>query len=255
MINMLAWREVEIVIPQGVIIASDSKQEWLLPWWWENYAKYNSFPVTFVDFGLSEEGKAFCREKGELVEVPSFPFLGTKESVTEEKKECWETLYKEMYACWEKRSLWHKKSLALLQTPYHHTLWLDTDCEVHTSLSSLFEQIATAKGLLLCPEGLLSKNELLEDEILFNSGVIGFTKGSSHIMEWAEETLLKHNSHFGDQNLLSRLIHERKWPIQLLDPLYNWRHIIGEKNPDVKITHWVGEAGKFLISLKQMKFL
>lgn len=253
---MLSWRTDEVVIPRGIIVGSDEKQEWLLPWWWENYKRHNDFPVTFVDFGLSEKAKSFCKERGELIEIPlPCSFLGIKEAVCREKQELWEAIYKEMYACWEKRSLWHQKPLALLQTPYQHTIWLDTDCEVHNSLSPMFEQIDPVKGILLCREGLLNKNDLLEDEVLFNSGVIGFTKGSPHIMEWAQETLLQHSSHFGDQNLLSRLIYERKWPVQLLDKLYNWRQIIGEKDPNVKITHWVGEAGKFMISLKQLNVL
>ncbi|MBS0627493.1 MAG: hypothetical protein JSS09_04710 [Verrucomicrobia bacterium] len=253
---MLTWRNPEVIIPKGIIIGSDEKQEWLLPWWWENYAKHNNFPVTFIDFGLSERGKAFCKSIGELTSIPSFySSLGIKETVSQEKQKFWEAIYKEMYACWEKRSLWHKKPLALLQTPYQHTLWLDTDCEVHDSLDPLFDQIAKAKGLLLCKEGLLNKNDLLTDEILFNSGVIGFSKGSPYILEWAQETLLQHNAHFGDQNLLSRLIHERKWPVEHLDKLYNWRQIVGEKDPNVKITHWVGEAGKFMISLKQLNLL
>jgi hypothetical protein len=257
---MLVWRDVEVTNSCGVIIASNEKQEWLLPWWWENYTQHNAFPVTFVDFGLSEEGKDFCRQRGEVVEIPFLPSIGAKEEAEEEKGKFWEATYGSS-TWWDKRNFWHKKPIALLQTPYQHTLWLDIDCEVHASLAPLFRQIAEKEAILLCPEPEEAqeydreKGHIFPDEVLFNSGVIGFTKGSSHIMEWAHHTLKEHGSYLGDQNLLSRLIYEKKWPVQILDRLYNWRQITHGKHPDVKITHWVGESGKFFISLKKHHFL
>ncbi len=257
---MLAWREVEAVIPQGVMVASNEKQEWLLPWWWENYTKHNNYPVTFVDFGLSEEGKNFCRQRGELVEIPVIPSLGVKEEVKGERGQFWETIY-ESSAWWEKRTLWHKKPIALLQTPYEYTLWLDTDCEIHSSLTPLFIKMGEKEAVLICPEPEeaqeydRAKGHIFADEVLFNSGVIGFIRGSPHILEWAYHTIKEHGSHLGDQNLLSRLIYEKKWPVQILDRLYNWRQITHGKHPDVKITHWVGDLGKFFISMKKLDFL
>jgi len=41
----------------------DKGQQWLLPWWWEQYSAHNSYPVVFVDFGLSEKGIA-CAKRG-----------------------------------------------------------------------------------------------------------------------------------------------------------------------------------------------
>lgn len=257
---MLAWREVDTIIPQGVMVASNEKQEWLLPWWWENYVRYNNFPVTFVDFGLSEEGKTFCRQRGELVQMPFCPPIGEKEDTKVERGEFWETIYGSR-GWWEKRSLWHKKPIALLQTPYQHTLWLDTDCEVHASLLPLFIKIAEEEAVLICPEPEEAqkhdreRGHIFADEILFNSGVIGFTRESPYILEWACHTLKEHGDHLGDQNLLSRLIYEKKWPTQILDRLYNWRQLTDGKNPDVKITHWVGDSGKFFISMKKLHLL
>jgi hypothetical protein len=257
---MLAWKEVSKVEPRGVLVGTNAKQEWILPWWWENYIRHNSLPVTFVDLGLSEEGKAFCRERGNLSVIPSFDFLGDREKTKEERAEFWETIY-EGRSWWHKRGVWHHKPIALLQTPYENTLWLDADCEVHADLSFLFDQVMHHKKLLLCPEPEEAqefdreKGHLFPDEILFNSGVIGYARGSDHILKWAEKTLVEHGEHWGDQNLLSRLIYEENWPVQILDREYNWRALAHGKNPDAKITHWVGEAGKFFISLKQMRFL
>ncbi len=258
---MLTWRGVKNVIVKGIIVASDEKQEWLLPWWWDNYSKHNVFPVTFIDFGLSERGKEFCRERGELVELPTIPSdIGSKEGAEANLGRFWESIYGSN-TWWEKRKAWHKKPVALLQTPYLHTLWLDTDCEVQACLAPLFDQIAKKEGLLLCPEPEKAqeydreRGHIFSDEILFNSGVIGFTRGCSYIEEWARQTLSDHGSYLGDQNLLSRLIYQKKWPVQILDRLYNWRRINDGKHPDVKITHWVGESGKFFISLQKLQVL
>ena len=55
------WRTEGLKEGDGVIVGSDYSQEWLLPWWWENYTKHNRYPVTFVDFGLSQEPIELCR--------------------------------------------------------------------------------------------------------------------------------------------------------------------------------------------------
>lgn len=257
---MLTWKEIEQAEEAGVLVGTNAKQEWLLPWWWENYSRHNAFPVTFVDLGLSEGGRAFCQDKGRLVSIPSFNFLGERDQTKEERAQFWESIY-EGRSWWNKRGVWHHKPIALLQTPYEYTLWLDADCEVQADLSPLFKQIALHRQLLLCPEPEEAqdfdreKGHLFPEEILFNSGVIGYVRGSNNILSWAQQTLTEHGSHWGDQNLLSRLIYKENWPVQILDRVYNWRALAHGKNPDAKITHWVGEAGKFFISLKQMHFL
>lgn len=240
---------------QGVVIASDAKQEWMLPWWWKNYSRYNTYCVTFIDLGLSEEAREFCKEKGQLIEIPPIPLVGTKEVVSKETSKFWESL-SDGRSWWEKRSLWHKKPIALLQTPYERTIWLDTDCEVKGSLEPLFQKITSTQNILICKDPEILQQEarkkgfILSDEILFNSGVIGFVKGSSHIFEWAKKTVEEHAFYFGDDTLLSRLIYENNWTVEPLDSLYNWRDLVQGPHLDAKISHWAGEAGKFFISLK-----
>lgn len=254
---MLKWREARC--SKGILVASDAKQEWLLPWWWDKYSKYNSFPVTFVDLGLSNEGRDFCLQKGELIALP-FCSLGEKQEVELEQGLRWEESY-ESSTWWEKRVFWHKKPLALLQSPYQSTLWLDTDCEVLASLSSLLDQIERSEKLFLCPETKEAqdldkeKGNLFPDEVLYNSGVIGFAHGSEYVLEWAYQTIQQHGKFFGDQNLLSRLIYEKNWPVQILDSLYNWQELTQGKNPNVKISHWLGDKGKFFVSMKKLHFL
>ncbi len=245
---------------RGVLVGSDEKQEWLLPWWWDNYRAHNEYPVTFVDFGLSEQGKNFCRLRGELVPIREPGNVGRKEKVQEERGRFWEEIYGST-RWWDKRPCWHQKPIAMLTAPYETNVWLDTDCEVLGPLTSLFEAVERGEGIALCPEPEEAqqfdreRGHIFPDEILFNSGVVGFARGSPQVTAWAESTLTDEHHHLGDQNLLSRLIYERHWPVQILDRRYNWRELTHGKRSDVLISHWVGDAGKFFISMKQLRFL
>ncbi len=250
---MLEWSPFFSEQKEGVIVAIDENQEWLLPWWWENYSKYNRFPVTFVDLGLSIKAREFCREKGNLVELPLNAHARNSDFQSQELEQDSQSFHEDSF---RKRRCWHKKPLAMLQTPYLYSLWLDVDCEVRASLLPLFVQIASKEFLLICPEHeslqkrLSSEGTLLKGEIFFNSGVIGFRKGSFYILEWALFTLENQNSYFGDQNILSRLIFNLNWPVEILDPTYNWYGSIYEIPSDVKVVHWAGDMGKFLLSLR-----
>jgi hypothetical protein len=255
---MPKWREVENPLLQGVIVASDRCQEWILPWWWDQYHRHNDFPVTFVDLGLSQEAQSWCREKGECISLPEVSFVDPGSEKAEERILFWQKTYHT--SGWrKKRGLWHKKPVALLQSPYERSLWLDIDCEVRGDLAPVFSRITDS--LLLCPETKevqefdYAQGNLLSKEILFNSGVIGFRRNSSYILKWAQATCLEHFQYFGDQNLLSRLIYDNKWPVDILDSAYNFRGNFPAEKQGVKIVHWVGETGKFFISQKQLGFL
>jgi hypothetical protein len=257
---MFEWRNVDHETPYGIIVASDQKQEWMLPWWWKNYKQHNSFPVTFVDFGLSPSMKDWCREHGELIHLPNLEYAASKNNTDKTKVDFWETIY-EGRSWWEKRVFWHQKPLAMLQTPYRYSLWLDTDCEVLAPLQELFAKLQKNEGLLIAQETRdmqefdLAKGQLLPGEVLYNSGVIGYRKRALEILEWARFTHSEHGLHWSDQNLLSRMIFEKGWRVQELDPSYNWRALTDGISANAKIIHWVGESGKFFISLKAQNLL
>ena len=63
------WQKTTPTKEKGILVGCDSKQEWLLEWWYERYSAENQFPVTFADFGMSEKAKAWCARHGELIEV------------------------------------------------------------------------------------------------------------------------------------------------------------------------------------------
>ena len=58
------WQSHDVIFPKGIIVASDMQQEWLLPWWWEHYTRFNSFPVAFIDFGMSKERENGVKSEG-----------------------------------------------------------------------------------------------------------------------------------------------------------------------------------------------
>ena len=64
------WRSGNFKQMDGIVVGADLTQEWLLPWWWSHYSRFNSLPVAFIDFGMSDEMKKWCQERGELIPLP-----------------------------------------------------------------------------------------------------------------------------------------------------------------------------------------
>jgi hypothetical protein len=242
-------------IKEGIIVGCDSSQEWLLPWWWSRYSEHNGTPVTFIDFGMSEKAQKFCRDLGDLISVhDSMDFISCKDDVSSEVAAVWEAIYKARV--WDYRKGWFKKPFAMLLSPYKKTVWLDLDCEVLTSLSSLFKECADLESIAIAREPehlqtLLREQGLLyEDEVLYNSGVIVFQQGAELIEEWVCKTIANNSEFVGDQNLISRIIHQKKSTILELPAIYNWRifannepsHVI--VHPETAIIHWASDWGK-----------
>lgn len=231
----------------GILVGCDEAQEWLLPWWWKNYSSFNQFPVSFVDLGLSEEGRKWCEDRGELLYCHAEKRPASKEEINPKVASRWEEIYGE--DLWKSRQSWFQKPLCMLQSPYERTIWLDLDCEVLGSLHDLFSYCECKAGLGMAQEPHssqlqeMAKGLLLPNEVLFNSGVIVFSKGSSLVKKWANEAQKKSAEFWGDGHLLSRLIHIEKYDIQVLPDVYNWRMSQGI-HLSASIVHWVGSWGK-----------
>lgn len=226
----------------GILVAADESLEWLLPWWWERLQTQNRLPVCFVDLGLSHYGRSFCQQRGELVNLsmqPTFSALSDETS--------WETLFGKNWK--EKRSGWFKKPFAFLTTPFEKTLWLDIDCEVLKPIDALFEregEIHLATESESTQERERGLRILVEEESLYNSGVVLYSHGSSLIGKWAEAVAQQGKQFCSDQHVLSHLIYETKYPIHLLEKEYNW-HMAWGLNIHAAIIHWVGSWGKEFI--------
>lgn len=229
------WRTSPVRDEKGIVVATDQTQEWLLPWWWENYRKHNDYPVAFVNFGMSFEKKAWCKERGEL--IPLFVadiFVKEKEEIDPSICADWEKEFGTKF--WPCRNAWFKKPLACLQSPFKHSIWIDLDCEIRASLAGLFERIRTVSLV----------KERSGPPAIYNSGVILFNHGHPLIEEWADQSFEKNQSFAGDQDILSHIIAEKKYPVDELPACYNWSRY-HEDHPDVVIHHWHGEFGRSVI--------
>jgi hypothetical protein len=257
MLNNIAWVHNTPLLPSGIIIGCDEKQEWILPWWWKNYSTHNTLPVLFVDFGLSNEAMEWCEQRGKLVSLPSqIPSIKTKNQIENSTIEQWESAYGNGF--WKGRSSWFKKPFALLHTPFERTLWLDVDCEVKANLQPLFSE--KVKQISLAPEPEYAQAHMqafsikATEETIYNSGVILFPHGTTVILDWAQACIERSDAFWSDQHLLSRLLHEKQIQVDELSQLYNWHMALG-KNEQAQIIHWLGDPGKEYICLNLHGFL
>jgi len=229
---------------EGVLVAADANQEWLLSWWWENYSRFNQYPVTFVDLGLTEQGRRWCDERGAWLAMPKCDLpIADKSQIDPGLVAEWEFFYGKTF--WPKRPLFFLKPLICLQTPYEKTLWLDLDCEVRCCVSEVFAYLQNP-GFCISQDLTLSSTQ---QKTIYNGGVIGFSKRHPLLIEWSKRVFDQNAFFFSDQELLSHLIVEG---ITVLPSLYQWSHYFGD-NAIARIVHWHGELGKKAIKLAMRK--
>ncbi len=254
------WTNITATLDKGMLVGADEALEWILPWWWHHYSKHNNFPVTFIDFGMSDKGKRWCAERGNVVnfDIP-MNFMTTPDSIPEEYKKKWNSRFK-ITNLYDLRIKWFKKPLAMLLSPYTLTLWTDLDCEIKGNLGPLFDQPLNDNGLGIVLEPSLSIMEavmkgLLEpDENRYNSGVLLFERGSYPIARWAELSVKENHKFAGDQDLLSYIIEKEQLNVCELSEIYNWRIVLLGVNKNSLIDHWLADWGKNQIR-KQIEIL
>lgn len=225
---------------QGVLVACDKEQEWMLKWWWFHYSKHNRYPVVFVDLGMSQEIKEWCRQKGQLAPlVCPKDLLIPKHLVPKEQIEAWEKICGDIP--WDLREPWFRKPFAMLQTPFECTIWTDLDCEITGSLTPLFQKAHTHSGI-----GVARERRYTLEEAGYNSGVIVYQKESPVLIRWAEKCHRHNDQYLGDQDVLSDIINTENLEITELPDIYNWRMKFGV-NFEAVIIHWCGRWGKEII--------
>ncbi len=230
---------------RGILVGSDKNGEALLEFWWKNYTLNFSYPVAFVDFGLSESGKKWCKERGEL--IPFEKDISSIVEATAPKNSLIEKFFGKNYKT--HRQSWLKKPFACLMTPFKETVWIDTDCLIQKPLLQIFYSLSKTCDIALVPEPedvqLQSKllKHIHKDEILYNSGVIVFRKECEVISAWAEILIEGKEAFPGDQDALSRVIYRNKFAVGELSPLYNWPWY-APLNRSAFIIHFMGDRGK-----------
>ena len=228
----------------GIIVGSNQLQEWLLPWWWENYSRHNRFPVGFVDFGMSDDTKKWCRDRGELIAGPAMDGkVLDREEVDPLLAGQWESRYGDCF--WAYRNAWFQKPLACLLSPFRRTIWIDNDCEVRKPIDALFDACNHPSNVALARDAGADTAPLP----IYNSGVIAFQRGAFLIQEWAKQSLQRNGRYRGDQDLLSQIIREKGIRVHELPHIYNWASY-HDVQDEVVICHWLGDLGKALLHTK-----
>ncbi len=223
----------------GVITGLDQRQEWLLPIFWDQYKKFNAYPVVFVDFGMSQQGIEWCQKQGIYQKLHTS--LDYKKPRDETLIEAFEKRYGK--SIWEVRPSWFKKPYAMKQSPFEKSLWLDLDCLVHQALSPIFDLLHLGSEFALARNREPYVDFLLPGEIDYNGGVIAFNSPGRVIDQWIRLIEEEPNAFPGDQEFLSRVIHRDKPPFIELPPIYNWYHG-WPKSDEVVIEHYCGGNGK-----------
>jgi|JI9StandDraft_1071089.scaffolds.fasta_scaffold62004_2 hypothetical protein len=231
----------------GVIVGCDVKAEWLLPWWWRHYRAHSSYPVAFIDFGMSKKAQKFCEERGRVVTLQLEKPLLVAETAPEEG--VYDLMFEPGFR--EIRYAWLKKPLACLQSPFERTVWIDLDCRVEGKIDPIFEKLGVVADIALVrdrpfmQEVYKKTKTILEGEVMYNSGVVGFVKGSTTIRDWADIILEGKHTFPGDQDALSRVIFTQKRAVIELPLLYNWCWA-DPPVPGIVITHFMGAGKKWL---------
>ncbi len=219
----------------GVVVAADQGAEWLLPWWWDCYSKHHKQPVAFIDFGMKSAAKLWCKERGILIPFAGQrDFVKSKEKISLKNQQKWEAIYGPKV--WQARCSWFKKPLAMLQTPFQKSVWMDLDCEVCQPIDGIFDGVQ---------DGMLGAVRV-EKKAHYNSGVIVYDKESTLLKAWIEACLKKSATCIGDETLLSQLICTKRYPFKEISPQFNWMMGWGY-HADLKIAHWAASWGKLCI--------
>jgi hypothetical protein len=231
----------------GVICGTDAHQEWLLPWWWERYSACNNFPVTFVDYGMTQSARQWCEKKGELIALDiDMGFVKTREEIDPELVPIWDA-----WVDWNSRKAWYKKPFALLHSRYGRGVWLDLDCEVLGSIEPLFSLCDSESQIALARH----RNDHLprfHPDIYYNGGVIVFEHGAEIIERWARDAVERNQYFPGDDFLLTALVRECQLKIIELPDIYHW-NIINGINPNAVIVHWMCNKKNYIKAYGGMK--
>lgn len=200
-----------------VITGCDEKTAWQLDWFLANYRENAYEPLIIADFGMSQET---------LNKVRFFPGVSGIMDLKETPDKGW-----------------FNKPIAMLHAPAKEVVWLDTDCEVKSTLTPLFK--------LLVPQKL----NMVEDkpwtkrrgEVWHNSGVVGFIDRPSILHQWCHA--VRDKPEVGDQEVLHSLLNPITRMTYINDLPFEWNVMRLATDHDdykgkIRIAHHTGEKGK-----------
>ena len=204
----------------------DENTEWMLDWFINNLKKYNTTPVVFADFGVSD--KMIKRIKKEA----RFHAIINMRKASEKG--------------------WFLKPRAMLSSPSKKTIWLDTDCEILDNIENLFDMLEPRK-LAMVEDKPWTKRS---GDLWHNSGVVGFIDKPIILHQWCKAIQSKKDVVAvlgnGDQEVLHSMLNPitKLTYIKDLPNEYNITRVqVDNDNYQgaKKIMHWTGELGKIRI--------
>ena len=203
---------------KAFVTGCDKNHEWILPWFIKNYRLYNSSPLVFADFGISDMNIIH----------------GTVDAIIDltDETEGWNNVF--------------KKPEAMLLCPSKQTVWIDTDCEILTSIEGIWKLLEPNKLNMVEDKPWTLRRNI--NGQWYNSGVVGYIGKPPILRQWADWIL--ESNEIGDQEVL----YERLDPLEKLtyiNPLpneYNWLRVQIEHDDqdswNKKVVHWTGYKGK-----------
>lgn len=196
----------------------DENTQWMLPWFIETYRKFNTLPLVFVDFGVTQEMRSWLYQTNyvQIIDV-------------------------------EKQNVggWFYKPKALYNSPYRYTCWIDTDIEILGDLSSIFNYV-DANKLAMVEDKPWTRRR---GERWHNSGVVAIDGKPPILKKWLLECT--RNPKVGDQEVLHEILSGspmlKLMHIVDLPDIYNWLRLqlVDGYDSDKKLCmHWTGPKGK-----------
>lgn len=242
--SLTSWRTDGLRDADGIMIGSDHALETWIPWWFANYSKYNNFPITVADLGMSVEMRKWCEERWEVLplDVP-MSLLKNRMPLIQER------FSKKGKLRPQKRLCWFRIPFALLQSPYRRTIWMDVDCLVMGKIDELFDYAENPYGVVLGEdnrkEKIQTKVELgiiKPGEKHFNCGVMPYIHGNDLIKKWAISIIEKEGYYLGNQVFFLELLSELGINLPSFPKKFNW--IVPESgiNREAIILHFIEDA-------------
>ena len=203
---------------KAFVTGCDKQHEWLLPWFIKNYRLYNSSPLVFADFGISDL-KIIHGKVDAIIDLT-------------DETEGWNNVF--------------KKPEAMLLCPSKNTVWIDTDCEILTSIEGIWRLLEPNKLNMVEDKPWTKRRP--EKGSWYNSGVVGFIDKPQILRQWAQ--WIKESREVGDQEVLYANLDQLQ-KLTYINPLpneYNWLRLQLEHDDqnswNKKIIHWTGRKGK-----------
>lgn len=202
-----------------VLTGCDEKTEWQLPWFIENYYKTNTLPLAIADFGMSADMNKRIRNHPAV-----FCVMGLNPDE--------ENLLKG----------WFLKPAAMLKAPGRSVVWVDTDCEVKSDMTPLFNMLQPNKLNMVKDNPWVKRR----GELWFNSGVVGFINKPEILSKWF--LAIKENAEVGDQEVLHSMLNPITQMTYINELPNEWNVLRLQTEADgydgpVKIMHWTGRKG------------